>query len=690
MRTDETTFNLASEQNTRIAITASIVLSIAVLSLSSLLTPEVLETPRSTATLVEILVVFGQVLTIISGIALIYRGSLEQGAWRIFYSFLVTGIFRVLVRESIGIPLGFITAIVVSTTGYLALPARNASRVALLGYGVGGAIVLFDIYGANFYGRQPTSEALAAATRNLAILIFFVEMIVLIAHRRTLSFASKIASYYSLLSLVSVIVVVFSSIQVLQAQVASGNDVTGFAALALIILQRRMVITGVLVSLLGAVLGVMIARTLTDPLRRLSKTTSDLEKGHLEARATGFAEDEIGEVATAFNHMADSLKGLFGQLESRVEERTRDLQRRAVELQAAAEIGRAATTLRDLDSLLERSVQLITERFGFYHAGIFLVDQAGEYAVLHAASSEGGQRMLTLGHRLKIGETGIVGYVTQTGKARIALDVGQDAVYFDNPHLPGTHSEMALPLIAAGQILGALDVQSTEKEAFQEDDISTLQILADQLTIAIQNARLFGETQAALETTRVAYGNLSRNAWGKIIRHRPRVSYIAAGPGSVQVNNTAPTTDVVRTVETGDVILSTDGHTIGIPIKIRGQSIGALRLKKQDSSSSWSHDEITLAIALSEQLSGALESARLYKESQERAARETLVSDISAHITALPRVDTILRETVQELGQTFGNAAVTFQLLETPDVTDPIQGPANGSDPVPSNGKDKG
>jgi len=107
--------------------------------------------------------------------------------------------------------------------------------------------------------------------------------------------------------------------------------------------------------------------------------------------------------------------------------------------------------------------------------------------------------------------------------------------------------------------------------------------------------------------------------------------------------------------------------TIGVPIKIRGRPIGVLRLKKTDHASAWTHEETTLAISLSEQLSGALESARLYKESQQRAAREALVSDISARISALPRVETIVRETVQELGQAIGNAKITFSLVDAPE-----------------------
>jgi GAF domain len=236
-------------------------------------------------------------------------------------------------------------------------------------------------------------------------------------------------------------------------------------------------------------------------------------------------------------------------------------------------------------------------------------------------------------------------------------------------------------LIVSGKILGALDVQSTDQEAFSDDDISTLQIVADQLAIAIQNARSLSETQEALDSARIAYGDVSREAWEKIIKSQSRVSFVATSPGNVQLNTNASSVDLIKAIETGDVITSSDGLTIGVPIKIRGKAIGALRLKKPDTSSSWTQDETALAISLSEQLSGALESARLYKESQQRAARESLVSDISARISALPRVDTIVRETVQELGQAIGNAKITFSLIDAQVNEDQADGQrSNGHD----------
>jgi GAF domain-containing protein len=355
-------------------------------------------------------------------------------------------------------------------------------------------------------------------------------------------------------------------------------------------------------------------------------------------------------------------------LEQRIEERTQALDKRTNQLQAVAESGRSITTFRNLSELLRQAAEIIHKNFEYYHVGIFLLDERREYAVLAASNSEGGQRMLERQHQLKVGGASIVGYAIEHAVARIALDVGQDAVYFDNPDLPQTRSEMALPLIVSGQILGALDVQSTEAQAFTDDDVATLQILAEQIAVAIQNANLFNEAEKSLEAARIGYGEISREAWGKILRNQPRISFLSTSPtNTIQMHSDSVEPNLAKAAETGDLIIDNDGLTIGVPIKIRGQVIGAIRLKKPEIAESWTQDEINLAIALSDQLSGALESARLYRESQTRAARESLVSDISARINAATQMDAILRETVSELGQALGNAAITFQLLEQPD-----------------------
>jgi GAF domain-containing protein len=397
----------------------------------------------------------------------------------------------------------------------------------------------------------------------------------------------------------------------------------------------------------------------------------------LVAGFAGRKQDMLLKINQELGERESDLQTYQINLERRVNERTREIERRSDLLKAVAEVGKGITSYRNLSELLQQTTYLIHDNFGYYHAGIFLLDDRKEYAILAAANSEGGQRMLEKNHQLKIGETGIVGYVTEYLKARIALDVGEDAVYFNNPDLPETRSEMALPLAVGGQILGALDVQSTEAQAFTEEDIAILQILAEQLAVAIQNANLFNETEKALEASKLVYGEISRDAWKKILRNQPRTSFLATLPATVQIYSETLDANIAKAVETGDIIIGNDNLTISVPIKVRGLIIGAIRLKKNEISEAWTQEETNLAITLSEQLSGALESARLYRESQQRAARETLVSDISARISAFSNVETILRETVQELGQTIGNSSVTFQLLDDFDGKKQAEGTSN-------------
>ncbi len=189
-----------------------------------------------------------------------------------------------------------------------------------------------------------------------------------------------------------------------------------------------------------------------------------------------------------------ALQGMHALQESR---------QRLVRLEAVASVGRDATVLIDSNDLLQRVTHLISAQFGFYHVGIFLIDEKREYAVLYASNSEGGKRLLELGHKLKVGAQGMVGYVAATGEPRIALDVGADKVHFANVFLPHTRSEISLPMRHRGEVLGVLDVQSTEAGAFSPDDFTALQIMADQLANALVNARLYESLQHRLEETRL-------------------------------------------------------------------------------------------------------------------------------------------------------------------------------------------
>jgi len=174
---------------------------------------------------------------------------------------------------------------------------------------------------------------------------------------------------------------------------------------------------------------------------------------------------------------------------------TNDIQRHATLLKAAARAAKNITTILDPYELLQRTVDIICDEFGFYYAGVFLLDDMKQYAVLKAGRGEAGREMINAGHKLAIGGNSMIGASIANRQGRIALDVGAEAVFFENPHLPKTRSEMALPLVVGDEAIGALTVQSTEEAAFHDEDIAALQTMADQLAIAIQNSNLHRQAE---------------------------------------------------------------------------------------------------------------------------------------------------------------------------------------------------
>lgn len=425
--------------------------------------------------------------------------------------------------------------------------------------------------------------------------------------------------------------------------------------------RRIAVVAGMIgLAVLLIVAWFAIHRTLR-PIDRLTETVQAITAGNLTGMAEVTSQDEIGALALAFNSMTTQLHDLIGTLEQRVAERSKELEQRANQLRTAAEVGSAVAAQRDLTQLLDQTTRLISERFGFYHVGIFLLDEHKEYAVLRASNSPGGKRMLERGHRLKVGETGIVGYVTGSGEARIALDVGKDAVFFDNPDLPETRSEMALPLKAAGRILGALDIQSTVEAAFTPEDIATLQILADQMAVAIESAQLFAENQTALEAARRAYGEIAIRAWRQRLETEADLGFrsIERG-GTIPVKEDGWSPEASQAIAEGRPVLADDSKTLCVPILIRGQAIGVLRLVKP-STGGWTESETQTVQALSDQLSGALESARLYDDAQRRAERERIIGEITSKISSSINIRNVLQTAVEELGRALPGSEVIVQ-----------------------------
>jgi GAF domain-containing protein len=370
----------------------------------------------------------------------------------------------------------------------------------------------------------------------------------------------------------------------------------------------------------------------------------------------GQRQDHLQRLNNELKQREYELEKFKTNLEKSIEERTQQLLlmnqqtvKRAQQLRLIADVARSVISIQDIDHLLPHTAQLISQRFNFYHVGIFLLDEQKQYAILRASNSNGGLRMLKKGHRLKVGTQGIVGYVTRTGQARIALNVQDDPVYFGSPDLPDTRSEITLPLKSRNIILGALDIQSAEANAFSEDDGSTLSILADQMAIAIQNAISYGQSQRALLEAEIASRQVVGQAWKGYTQSRQGRGYRYDGVRSEPLKEASASSE--------------SNNGVSIPLRIRGQTIGRLTLKHLDLSRTWTEDELAMAEATAERVALALEGTRLLQDAQKRAARETFLSDITAKLGSSFQMDSILRDTVEELGQTLKQTTVTFQLI---------------------------
>lgn len=252
----------------------------------------------------------------------------------------------------------------------------------------------------------------------------------------------------------------------------------------------------VLAMLLIAGLIWLSLRRALRPIVQLTETATAITAGDFSRPLPATRPDEIGLLARAFGAMTARLRELIDSLETRVELRT-------AQLQASAEVGRAATALLNPDDLLQQIVALIKERFNFYYTAVFLLDETGTRAVLREASGPDNVAWVlkSAGHSLNVDNQSMVGSAILTRRARIALDVGAEAVRFANPLLPDTRSEIALPLMAGDRALGALDVQSIETGAFDEASAAVLQAMANQIAVALTNAFQYQREQARSQQT---------------------------------------------------------------------------------------------------------------------------------------------------------------------------------------------
>jgi GAF domain-containing protein/HAMP domain-containing protein len=419
------------------------------------------------------------------------------------------------------------------------------------------------------------------------------------------------------------------------------------------------------VLVIGAVIASLLtSRSIANPLTHLAETASQIAAGSLGQAIEVERADEIGTLAQAFNDMTVQLRDLIGSLEERVSARTLELERRSTYLEASAQVVQAASSILDVDQLIQQVVDLIHERFDLYYVGLFLVDQLGEWAVLKAGTGEAGRVLLERGHRIRVGE-GMVGWSVANAQLRVAAEVEEDAVRAFTAELPETRSEAALPLRARGQVIGALTVQSTQPDAFDHQTLAVFQTMADQMAIGVENARLLGESQSALEAAGRASGQLSVEAWKRLLRARSGMGFQSTERGVSSVEGLWRP-EMEQALNTGQIAQGDDDggdkRPLAVPIKLRGEVIGVVDTHKPAGTGEWTADDLTIMETLAQQVGQALEGARLYQDTQRRAVREQLTGHIVDRMRRAVDMESLMQTTIEEVASALGASSAFVQL----------------------------
>lgn len=372
-----------------------------------------------------------------------------------------------------------------------------------------------------------------------------------------------------------------------------------------------------------------------------------------------------------------------------VERTSREVERTAGLLRISAEVGQVTAGVTTLDKLLPRAVNFIQDRFGYYHVQVFLVDAAGEVAVLRASTGEVGRRLLARQHRLNVGSASVIGQVTKTGQPLNYNDTQRAGVHYRNELLPNTRAELALPIRDGDRIIGALDVQSEQPDAFGGNQVQSLQIMTNLLAAAIRNATLFEEQQASIQENQRLYieaqanlreiqrlnRELTRESWETYTVERDGGTAIALD-GNRLSQDLGWARLLGQAQQTRKAVADDSGRrAVAVPITLRGHVIGAMEIEPDETLDE--ADVIEIARAVSERLAVSLDNARLFEESQETSRFEQRINQIVGRYQSAATVDELLQITIAELSETFGAQRSAIRLSTLPDQADPP--PPNGS-----------
>ncbi len=419
-------------------------------------------------------------------------------------------------------------------------------------------------------------------------------------------------------------------------------------------------------------------------------------------REHAFTEDNL----RFFTALAGQVAGVINNVHL-----LEDSVQRAVQLETAAEIARDISGSLNLDELLIKAVNFIRERFSFYHAAIFLLDLPGEFAVVREAAGEAGAQFKRSGYKIAVGSRSIVGYVSSRGEKLVVNDTAKDATYYPNPLLPDTRAEAAIPLKVGERILGILDVQSTHPYAFSEDNLRSLQILADQMAVAVVNTELFAETQEHLSQHRLLHHITTTAASGTTLEEAlegavnglqvtlggDRVTillvdkvkkelevmasvgysediskasvpigsgitgWVAAHKRPLRINNVTEDSRYIQ-------ISSNTRSELAVPLIYRNELLGVINVESEQLDAYTENDEEMLG-TLGGSLAAIIANARLLEQIRMQAERERIVYEATSKIRRSTDVQSILTTTASEITRIVG--ARRTKILIAPESASP-------------------
>jgi len=431
-----------------------------------------------------------------------------------------------------------------------------------------------------------------------------------------------------------------------------------------------------LVEIFLLVIGIFIINRLyVRPINVITDTLRAITAGDFRSPfPINTDDDEIGTLAETVIDLRQQLQSYTDDMNTRVETRSRDLQ-------VTQEIGRVAISETDLDRLMTQVVDLIAERFeSIYHAQIFLIE--GNYAVLKASTGEAGVQLLAKGHRLGVGSLSVIGQVTQQNQTIIARDTAASEVHRRNEFLRDTRAELAIPLRLGSRVIGALDVQSAQRDGFGDELITILETMADQIAIAIENSRLYTEVQQRLQEFENISRQRSQHNWNDFMSTQ-RTTQIVSKAGAQVIHDFSALRQ--RAIDSGRVevgdLTSRDTIPVALPIRIRDQVLGVIEWEIPENE--FNQNRILLAEELASRLAVSLDNARLVQAGRQTVENERIINTISAKLSGQTDIEQILQTAIQEVGQVLRAPRVNIRL--TQDNTNGHQHNGNGHQPPADN-----